>query len=41
MKIFFVVVLNLLAVMILMYLYRVLRGPTVFRQSLGLERDFH
>lgn len=37
MTIFFVGVLNALAVMILVYLYRVVRGPTVFDRVLGLN----
>ncbi len=37
MKFFFLFVLITLAVLILVYLYRVVRGPTVFDQVLGLN----
>lgn len=37
MTIFFFYVLNALTVMILVYLYRVVRGPTVFDRVLGLN----
>ena len=37
MTIFFTCVLNALAAMILVYLYRVVRGPTVFDRVLGLN----
>ena len=37
MKIFFLVVLITITVLIAVYLYRVLRGPTVFDRVLGLN----
>ncbi len=37
MKFFFLCVLIVLAVLILVYLYRVVRGPTVFDRVLGLN----
>ena len=37
MKIFFLVVLVTITVLIVVYLYRVLRGPTVFDRVLGLN----
>jgi len=37
MKIFFLVVLITITVLIVVYLYRVLRGPTVFDRVLGLN----
>ena len=37
MTIFLAVVLNLLVILILIYLYRVFRGPTVFDRVLGLN----
>ena len=37
MKTFFLFVLIVLAVLILVYLYRVLRGPTLFDRVLGLN----
>ncbi len=37
MKFFFLFVLITLAVLILVYLYRVVRGPTIFDQVLGLN----
>ena len=37
MTIFLVCILNALAAMILVYLYRVVRGPTVFDRVLGLN----
>jgi len=37
MKIFFLVVLIAITVLIVVYLYRVLRGPTVFDRVLGLN----
>lgn len=37
MTIFLLCILNALAVMILVYLYRVVRGPTVFDRVLGLN----
>ena len=37
MNIFLVCILNALVVMILVYLYRVIRGPTVFDRVLGLN----
>ena len=37
MTIFFLVVLHILAVMIIIYLYRVIRGPTIYDRVLGLN----
>jgi len=37
MTIFFLYVLDILAVMIIIYLYRVVRGPTVYDRVLGLN----
>ena len=37
MTIFFLFVLDILAVMIIIYLYRVIRGPTVYDRVLGLN----
>ena len=37
MKIFFLVVLLILAILIGVYLYRVLQGPTIFDRVLGLN----
>ena len=37
MNIFFLFVLNILAVLIIIYLYRVVRGPTVYDRVLGLN----
>ena len=37
MKIFFLVVFIIITVLIVVYLYRVLRGPTVFDRVLGLN----
>lgn len=37
MSVFFLFVLNILAVMIIIYLYRVIRGPTVYDRVLGLN----
>ena len=37
MKVFFLVVLIIITALIVVYLYRVLRGPTVFDRVLGLN----
>ena len=37
MNVFFLFVLNILAVLIIIYLYRVVRGPTVYDRVLGLN----
>jgi len=37
MNTFFLFVLNILAVLIIVYLYRVIRGPTVYDRVLGLN----
>ena len=37
MNIFFLFVLDILAVMIIIYLYRVIRGPTLYDRVLGLN----
>ena len=37
MNTFFLLVLDILAVMIIIYLYRVVRGPTVYDRVLGLN----